>query len=153
MYFKDVPPLPFAKGGENYRGADRPVKTIDQIDVSGCSVEQILAFRAQLEAFLPARSLKDMDLAKELVMQVLALQVMQQNAIDNESTPVNQLAQAANSLSAALVNLVKLQGDVYSSERFKRVEEVLIKTIQSLPTDKQEEFITAYEAALQEAGL
>lgn len=133
------------------RGApDKVKKTVTEIDVSLLTVEEILAFRAQLEAHLPARNLRDMDLAKELVIQVQALQVMQQKAIESEDTPVNQLAQAANSLSAALVNLVKLQNDVYSSERFKKVEDVLIKLIQGLSLEHQEEFITAYEEALRE---
>lgn len=149
MFSPDTPDLPFSKGGENYRAPDKVKKPVTEIDVSLLTVEEILAFRGQLEAHLPARSLRDMDLAKELVLQVLALQVMQQKAIDAEDTPVNQLAQAANSLSAALINLVKLQGDVYSSERFKKVEEVLVKVIQTLPTDKQNEFIEAYEAALR----
>jgi hypothetical protein len=138
--------------GAKKRGApDKVKKTVTEIDVSLLTVEEILAFRAQLEAHLPARGLRDMDLAKELVIQVLALQVMQQKALEDEDTPVNQLAQAANSLSAALINLVKLQNDVYSSERFKKVEDVLIRLVQGMAPGMQEEFITAYEEALRDS--
>lgn len=113
------------------------------------SITELLSLRTQVEQRLPARDLQDLDLARELVLQVLALQQMQQKALEDGDTPVNQLAQAANSLSAALTNLVKLQADVYSSERFKKIEQVLIDTLQVLPTETQETFITAYTAALE----
>jgi hypothetical protein len=147
---KNIPDLPGSFGGDRLRprGNERVKRVIVDLDVSLLSVEEILAFRAQLEAALPARDLKDLNLARELVMQVLALQAMQQKALEDEGTPVNQLAQAANSLSAALVNLVKVQSDVYNSERFKRIEAVLIEFVQTLPTEQQEPFLTAYEAAL-----
>lgn len=142
---KDIPDLPV---GNPYK-ADKLRKPVVELDVSQLTVEEILDFRGQLEAHLPAKSLKDLDLAKELVIQVLALQEMQRKALESEDTPVNQLAQAANSLSAALVNLVKLQADVYSSERFKRIEQLLIETLQELPAEQQEKFLTAYESVLE----
>lgn len=147
---KHAPDLPEV-GGPQYRG-DRIRRTPVELDLSLLSVEEILSFRAQLEAALPARDLRDLDLAKELVLQVQALQAMQQKALEDDETPVNQLAQAANSLSAALVNLVKLQSEVFTSERFKRVEGILIEVLKTLPAEAQEAFLVAYEAALGEVG-
>ena len=74
---------------------------------------------------------------------------MQNDVIDDDDTPANQKAQVANSLSAALVNLVKLQGDVHSSERMKRIESILIDTLKDLPVEAVEAFLANYEQALE----
>lgn len=112
------------------------------------TVAELLELRTQVELRLPARDLKDLDLARELVLQVLALQQMQMKALQEDDTPVNQLAQAANSLSAALTNLVKLQESVYNSERLKKIETILIETLGLLPMEAQEAFLRSYQRDL-----
>ena len=113
------------------------------------TLQELLDLRARIERRLPARSLKDINLERELVLQVMALQQLQNSVIDDEDTPANQKAQVANSLSAALVNLVKLQGDVHSSERMKRIESILIDTLKDLPVEAVEAFLANYEQALE----
>lgn len=113
------------------------------------TLQELLDLRARIERRLPARSLKDLDLEGELTLQFLALQELQNNVIDDKDTPANQKAQVANSLSAALVNLVKLQGDVHSSERMKRIESILIDTLKDLPVEAVEAFLANYEQALE----
>lgn len=111
-------------------------------------VDQLMALRAEIDAYLPVRDLQDINLSRELVLQVQALQALQLRVMNDQDTPANQIAQCANSLSAALVNLVKLQTDVFTSERLKRIEMLLIKTLQSLPTETQSQFLAEYEVAL-----
>ena len=111
-------------------------------------VDQLMALRAEIDAYLPVRDLQDINLSRELVLQVQALQALQLRVMNDMDTPANQIAQCANSLSAALVNLVKLQTDVFTSERLKRIETILIKALQSLPMEAQTQFIAEYEAAL-----
>ena len=113
------------------------------------TLQELLDLRARIERRLPARSLKDLDLEGELTLQFLALQQLQNAVIDDADTPANQKAQVANSLSAALVNLVKLQGDVHSSERMKRIESILIDTLKDLPVEAVEAFLANYEQALE----
>ena len=113
------------------------------------TLQELLDLRARIERRLPARSLKDLDLEGELTLQFLALQQLQNAVIDDDDTPANQKAQVANSLSAALVNLVKLQGDVHSSERMKRIESILIDTLKDLPVEVVEAFLANYEQALE----
>ena len=144
--------LPFAKGGENYREPkiDKVKRTVVEIDVAECTVEELLSFRQQINAALPARSLKDLDLSEELVIQVLALQQAQANALENSDAPINQLAQAMNALSAALTTLVKLQNETFTSERLKKVEAILIECLVDLPAETQGRFLTAYTRDLGE---
>ena len=113
------------------------------------TLQELLDLRARIERRLPARSLKDLDLERELTLQFLALQQLQNAVIDDADTPANQKAQVANSLSAALVNLVKLQGDVHSSERMKRIESILIDALKDLPVEAVEAFLANYEQALE----
>jgi hypothetical protein len=111
-------------------------------------VDELLELRRQIETLLPVKDLKDLNLSRELVLQVQALQALQQRVMSDMGTPANQIAQCANSLSAALVNLVKLQSDVYTSERLKRIEACLVECVQTLPTNTQEEFFSQYEEML-----
>jgi uncharacterized protein YejL (UPF0352 family) len=80
---------------------------------------------------------------------VLALQQLQSNVLQDGDVPANQQAQVANSLSAALTTLVKLQSDVFNSERFKQVEAVVIDLINSLPKEEKAAMYERYAAAVE----
>lgn len=112
------------------------------------SVDELLEMRAQIDAKLPVKDLKDMDMARELVLQVQALQALQRRVLREEETPANQVAAVANALSSALSNLVKMQNDLYTSERMKRIEAILVECVQTLPMKAQKEFFDRYEEAL-----
>ena len=121
------------------------------IGLDNMPVDQLLELRRQIEALLPVKDIKDVNLSRELVLQVQALQALQQRVLTDNEAPANQQAQVANSLSSALVNLVKLQTDVYTSERMKVIESILVDCIKDLPMEAQEEFLERYETALGKA--
>ena len=113
------------------------------------TLQELLDLRARIERRLPARSLKDINLERELVLQVMALQQLQNSVIDDDDTPANQKAQTASALSAALMNLVKVQSEVHNSERMKKIEAILIDTLKDLPVEAVEAFLANYEQALE----
>ena len=113
------------------------------------TLQELLDLRARIERRLPARSLKDLDLERELVLQVMALQELQNKVIDDDDTPANQKAQTASALSAALMNLVKVQSEVHNSERMKKIEAALIDTLNELPQEAAAAFLGRYEQALE----
>ena len=115
------------------------------------TLQELLDLRAKIERRLPARSLKDLDLERELVLQVMALQQLQNSVIDDDDTPANQKAQTASALSAALMNLVKVQSEVQSTERRKLQEAVLISALNALPEETARQFLESYRRALAEA--
>jgi hypothetical protein len=120
-----------------------------QSSAKALSIDQLLEMRAQIDAQLPIRKLKDMDLEQELVLQVQSLQVLQRRVMDDMSgTPANQIAQCASSLSSALMNLVKMQSELHTSERLKKIESILIECVKTLPVKTQTAFFDAYEKAL-----
>ena len=117
------------------------------------TLQELLDLRARIERRLPARSLKDINLERELVLQVMALQQLQNRVIDDDDTPANQKAQTASALSAALMNLVKVQSDVHSSERLKKIEAVLIDTLNELPQEAAAAFLGRYEETITALSL
>ena len=128
---------------------DSLLNSAEGVDLSGLSMMGLLALRNRVHSLLPAVHLKDMDLSQELVLQVAALQELQRMTMGAAEVPANQQAQVANSLSAALVNLVKMQGEVYTTERFKRVERAVINFLNGLPEgEDRKHAYDLYEAAV-----
>ena len=90
--------------------------------------------------------LHDLNLESELVLQYMAAQALQTLVATDDDIPANQRAQVQNSCAAALEQLAKLQGKLYTSERLKNIEQALIKAVKAhLPTEGQEAFFDAYE--------
>ncbi len=126
---------------------DTPTPAAQGLDAM--SVDELLDLRSQIDAKLPVKDLKDINLSRELVLQVQALQALQLRVMnDAGQTPANQIAQCANSLSSALSNLVRVQQEVYTSERLKKIEAILVECVQTLPTKAQERFFDRYERDL-----
>ena len=128
------------------------VQVRSTIGLENMPVDQLLELRRQIESLLPVKDIKDVNLSRELVLQVQALQALQQRVLTDNEAPANQQAQVANSLSSALVNLVKVQTEVYTSERLKVIESILVECLKSLPIETQREFLDAYEEALGNHG-
>lgn len=109
------------------------------------SVSELMELRQEIQNKLPASSLQDMDLEQELVYQFLTVKDLQNEGFKDDRTPLNQKAQVANSVAATLGDLVKMQKGLYTSERFKAIEALLIQAIKKLPRDVAEAFISDYE--------
>lgn len=131
---------------------DVPAPVQPHHQLANMPVDQLLELRRQIEALLPVKDIKDVNLSRELVLQVQALQALQQRVLTDNEAPANQQAQVANSLSSALVNLVKVQTEVYTSERLKVIEAILVECLKSLPIETQRGFLDAYEEALGNQG-
>ena len=111
-------------------------------------LDELLEARNLIESRIPPSSLKDVDLERELVLQFKALQALQARVLGDLGTSPQHRAQVANSLSAALANLSKVQASVYSSERSKRLEALQVRMLQKLPPDVVSEFIDLYESEI-----
>lgn len=112
------------------------------------SVNELLEIRGLVESRLPPASLKDIDLERELGLQVKALQGLQARVLGDSGASPQHRAQVANSLSAALANLGKVQESVWKTERVKAMERTLVECLQHLPKEVAAEFLEKYEAAL-----
>lgn len=143
-----APIAPRAKEPERERERGFTDKALDAY-----TIQDLLDLRARVERRLPAKSLKDLNLERELTLQFLALQQLQNRVIDDDDASPSHRAQVANSLSAALANLVKIESAVYTSTRLKQIEAALIDTLNDMPTEAAEQFLSRYEAELLTRGL
>jgi hypothetical protein len=114
------------------------------------TLQDLLRLRADIDRRLPARSIRDIDLSSELVLQFMAAQELQNTVLHDKDVPANQKAQTMNSTAAVLGQIAKLQQDVYTTERLKTIEGKLIEALNTLPKEQQDAFFTVYEAALGE---
>lgn len=144
----DLPP----PSGEPER-ALKPPTLLEKLGLETLSEVELVRLRAEIDRKLPIRSLQDINMERELVLQLITVQNLQHDVLSNEAIPANQQAQTANTVAAALATLAKLQGDIYTSERLKKVEQALIECLQDLPKEAAAAFLDRYEALLEERGL
>ena len=122
-----------------------PVLNIDNL-----TLQQLLTLRNEVEKRLPVKNLREINLARELVLQLQANQELQNRCLASADTPANQVAQTMNSTAAVLQQLIRLQTEVHNSERLKKIEQKLIETLNTLPSEVQEAFLETYELILAE---
>lgn len=109
------------------------------------SVVELLDLKHKIEGYLPALSLKDVNLEAELLQQFALVKELQAGAINDDMIPANQKAQVAGQVASTLQQLVKMQTDYYNAERFKSVENIMISALKKLPLDAANEFLKEYE--------
>ncbi len=131
-------------------GASTPTHSL-QIDLAGFEPEQLLELRHRIDSLLPVKRLTDLNMEEELVIQLLTVQQLQRETLNDEHTPATQKSATANAVAAALGSLVRLQSEVHTSERLKRIEQALVEAVKTLPADAQNIFLDGYERRL--AGL
>ena len=95
-------------------------------------------------AFVPVTAI---NLEDELLAQYNRAQQLLHDASYNQGIPLNQKAQALNSATAILAALTKSQSELYSSERFKKIENILIDTLKEF-TELSEAFMARYREVL-----
>jgi hypothetical protein len=110
--------------------------------------ELLIQFHDEIRACLPPLSLTQMNLEEELLLQYHSLRSLQTLVLNDDTLPLNQRAQVANSVVATLDRLVGAQEKVYSQERFKAIETALIRHLKRLPEATAEAFLVDYKAIL-----
>lgn len=138
----DLEKLKRIQSGEAFLPQKDPKsRELDDLDVVG-----LLNLRSEIDKRLPATSLKGMDLEQELVLQYLKVQGLQSDVLTDEDVPPNQKAQVAAQVASTLQQLVKMQSEFHTAERFKAVEGLMIKHFKRLPLETVEAFMAEYEA-------
>ena len=117
----------------------------DGFDLDTMSVDQLRELRDEIDRRLPEEKLSQMDLTQELLSQYRLVQRLQTDVLDDQDVPANQRAQVAGQVASTLQQLVKMQSEFHNSERFRAIENLLIKSIKLMPLDAAEAFISEYE--------
>lgn len=113
------------------------------------SVGDLIAWRDQITECLPPLSINEMNLEEEMLLQFHSLRQLQNDVMNDDSLPLNQRAQVANATTNSLEKLMTRQQDIYTSERFKAVERLLIRSLSKLPEDLAAKFLESYEKILE----
>lgn len=119
-------------------------------DLSDIDENGLYFLMTEVEAKLPVKYLKDISLEQELVRQLRVTQLLQADVIEDPDVPANQRAQTANAVAGILANLSKLQVEIYTSDRLKRIESILIEAVKMLPADAQRQFLEDYAEMLRD---
>lgn len=88
-----------------------------------------------------------LNLEVELLEQYNRARKLLHDANYDDEIPLNQKAATINSATSIIGALIKSQAELYSLERIKKIETVLIEVLKAFP-DLQEEFMTKYAEAL-----
>jgi uncharacterized protein (UPF0147 family) len=114
-------------------------------DLDDMTTEDLIRLHASIEAKLPPAELGSMNLERELVMQYRRILALQEDVLTDDEVPANQRAQVSNAVAATLQQLVKMQSEFHTAERFKMIESRLIKALENVPAHYLEDFFAWYE--------
>ena len=143
-----IPELPPVSGGQAQAKVSAAAHTRHGVDLAQYEVEDLVELRTRIDQMLPTQRLMDVNLESELVRQLTVAKRLQSETLGDTNCPANQKSQVLNAAAAAISALAKLQVEVYSSERLKKIEQILIDTLNTLPAEAQAAFIDRYEALL-----
>lgn len=122
--------------------------------LAAMSMEELLELRERIDKRLPPKSISDINMEEELLLQLASLRALS-NKISNVGSedeslgvPLNQRAQLANSITSVLKSLIDRQVEVFSSERFKRIENLLVRHLRRQSSDFAKAFLDEYEAII-----
>ena len=91
-------------------------------------------------------SLKSLNLDAELYNAYAKAKNYLAIVQSDDSVPPNQVAQVFNTISAILKEIVKLQTELYSAERVKKLEAAMIEALKNTATEEvQDAFFTELE--------
>lgn len=135
---KPVPRVPAGDQSDNKRERQA-------FDVSLLTTSELLNLRSRIDEALPPMKLGELNLEEELVRQFQTVRALQTETLEDKYVEANKKATVASACAATLGQIVKLQTDLYTAERFKAIEGLLIRTIRKLPLEVVEEFLNEYE--------
>lgn len=125
-----------------------PPPYVDTLDY-----DQLRELRDQIDAKLPAGSLKSLNLETELVTQYQRVLNLQDKVLRDSDVPANQRAQVAGAVGSALQQLIKMQEDLQLQVTLRRMEEALVESLQTLPEEARDAYFIAYERIAKGKGL
>lgn len=141
-----------APGADPDRAKRAPGKTLSNQTWSKYTVADLVRIRDEITLALPALSLEKLNLEEEVLLQFHVMRSMQADVLEADDVPANQRAQVANAVGAILKTLADRQIQLYSSERFKDIENLLIRTLDKLPENAAVEFMGMYTKILTKSS-
>lgn len=118
------------------------------IGLSAYSEKELLDLRNQIDDYLQIGHIGALDIGQEIMVQLRTLKILQNEAINDDETPMNQKAQTANAVSALIKELVKSRSKLYDAERSKQIEDMTIEAMKDAPEEAKQQFFSNLERLL-----
>jgi hypothetical protein len=115
-------------------------------------VDLLIQYYDEIRQHLPPTALKDVDMESELLLQFHAVRALQTSVLNDTDIALNQRAQVANTVASTLKSLADMQERIYTAERYKTIENLMIRSLNRLPEDVAERFLTEYKQILETNG-
>lgn len=120
------------------------------------NLAELLKTRDKINNQIGDTTLKSLNLSDELVIQFQLVRSLLIDSASDNTIPLNQRAQAANSCTALLSQLAKMQEAVWNADRLKKMEGVVVDVFRKLDDEIGQEarldlaarFLAAYKKAL-----
>ena len=121
----------------------------EAVTLGNMSYEEMVALKDLLDAQdmeeNRMHSLGDINLEHELMSQYAKVKKLQTDVLIDDSVPANQRAQVANAVASTLQQLIKMQTEFYTAERFRSIENLMIAYMKKLPLADAQRFLDEYE--------
>ena len=95
--------------------------------------------------------LKDIDIGVELEHAFRIAKTLLDSCVNDSETPLNQKAQIISALNTILAAMTKQRTDIYSAERVRILESVLLKALKRHP-ELSTAFLADYRAELEKVA-
>lgn len=95
--------------------------------------------------------LKDIDIGVELEHAFRIAKTLLDSCVNDSETPLNQKAQIISALNTILAAMTKQRTDIYSAERVRTLESVLLKALKRHP-ELSTAFLADYKIELEKLG-
>lgn len=95
--------------------------------------------------------LKDIDIGVELEHAFRIAKTLLDSCVNDSETPLNQKAQIIGALNTILGAMVKQRADIYSAERVRILESVLLRVLKRHP-ELATAFLADYKSELEKLG-
>lgn len=137
MFSDDVP---FSSEVKPLEGACLPAY---EVDISLYDQGELLALRDRIDGLLPPMTMASMNLEEAIVRQFMTVKELQNKVLSGNDEP-NKKASVVNACASALQTLAKLQIELHTAERFKAIENLMIKHVKALPLEQAQKFMDDY---------
>lgn len=119
-------------------------------DLSKLDLPTLLRLRHEIEAHLPPRTLGEVDLIEELLLQYQSGKFLMNSVMASAAVPANQKAQVLSACANVLEQVSKTQTALYNAERVKALEQALERTLAGVSQELRERFFALYQETLRE---
>lgn len=114
-----------------------------EVDISLYDMGELLMLRDRIDGMLPPMTMASMNLEEEIVRQFMTVKALQGKVLSGNDEP-NKKASVVNACASALQTLAKLQIELHTAERFKTIENLMIKHLRTLPLETAQKFMQEY---------